>query len=65
MRIVWPIRAGRHARPWGGGRFCRPAVSDFVATIYHALGYGRDTQVLDMLGRSHFIVAGKPVIQLF
>jgi hypothetical protein len=40
-------------------------VSDFIATIYHALGYGHDTKVVDMLGRSHFIVVGKPVLELF
>jgi uncharacterized protein (DUF1501 family) len=40
-------------------------VSDFVATIYHALGYGQDTQVVDVLGRPHYIVAGKPVLDLF
>lgn len=40
-------------------------VSDFVATIYHALGYGGDTQVVDMFGRPHFIVAGTPLRQLF
>ena len=40
-------------------------VSDFVATIYHALGYGAETQVVDVLGRPHYIVAGKPVLGLF
>jgi uncharacterized protein (DUF1501 family) len=40
-------------------------VSDFVATIYHALGYGPDTSVIDALGRTHYIVAGRPVTGLF
>ncbi|HEV3342145.1 MAG TPA: DUF1501 domain-containing protein [Pirellulales bacterium] len=40
-------------------------VSDFVATIYHALGYGSETQVVDMFGRRHFIVAGTPLTKLF
>jgi hypothetical protein len=39
-------------------------VSDFVATIYHALGYGPDTRVTDPIGRPHFIVQGKPVLEL-
>jgi hypothetical protein len=40
-------------------------VRDFVATIYHALGYGPDTQVMDVLGRSHNIVPGEPLAELF
>jgi len=40
-------------------------VSDFIATIYHALGYSGDTRVVDMFGRPHFIVAGTPLRQLF
>ena len=40
-------------------------VSEFVATIYHALGYGQDTQVVDVFGRPHFIVPGRPVLDLF
>ncbi len=40
-------------------------VSDFVATIYHALGYGAETRVTDPLGRPHYIVQGKPVSELF
>lgn len=40
-------------------------VSDFVAKIYHALGYGSETQVVDMFGRRHFIVDGTPLQQLF
>jgi len=40
-------------------------VSDFVASIYHALGYGPDTQVSDLAGRPHFIVNGRPVTNLF
>jgi hypothetical protein len=40
-------------------------VSDFVATIYHALGYGADSHVTDRFGRPHLIVQGKPVRELF
>jgi hypothetical protein len=40
-------------------------VRDFVSTIYHALGIGPDTQVVDMLGRRHFIVPGNPLLKLF
>ncbi|HLJ12323.1 MAG TPA: DUF1501 domain-containing protein [Planctomycetaceae bacterium] len=40
-------------------------VSDFVATIYHALGYDGDTEVVDAFGRRHRIVAGRPVLSLF
>jgi hypothetical protein len=40
-------------------------VSDFVATIYHALGYGPETRVTDPTGRPHYIVQGKPVQNLF
>ncbi len=40
-------------------------VSDFVATIYHALGYDRTTRVIDNLGRPHDIVKGHPVLSLF
>lgn len=40
-------------------------VTDFVATIYHALGYGPDTCVVDLLGRPHHIVQGKPILELF
>jgi hypothetical protein len=40
-------------------------VSDFVATIYHALGYGRDTRVVDLAGRPHSIAQGHPVMRVF
>jgi uncharacterized protein (DUF1501 family) len=40
-------------------------VSDFVATIYHALGHGEDTEVVDPFGRPHRVVAGQPVLSLF
>lgn len=40
-------------------------VADFVSTIYHALGYGPETQVVDPLGRAHFVVPGKPVLDVF
>jgi uncharacterized protein (DUF1501 family) len=39
--------------------------TDFFATMYHALGYGPDTQVIDPIGRPHYIVQGKPVLELF
>ncbi len=40
-------------------------VSDFVATIYHALGYDHNTRVVDYSGRPHYIVQGRPVLPLF
>ena len=40
-------------------------VTDFVATMYHALGYGPGTIVHDAGGRPHAIVPGKPVTALF
>jgi hypothetical protein len=40
-------------------------VADFVATIYHALGYDESTQVVDPLGRPHFVVGGRPLLKLF
>jgi uncharacterized protein (DUF1501 family) len=40
-------------------------VSDFVATIYHALGYDGETEVVDAFGRPQRIVAGRPVLSLF
>jgi hypothetical protein len=40
-------------------------VSDLVATIYHVLGYGSETRVVDMFGRPIDIIVGKPVLGLF
>jgi uncharacterized protein (DUF1501 family) len=40
-------------------------VRDFIATIYHALGYGQDTRVVDPTGRPYFVVQGTPVHSLF
>ena len=40
-------------------------IKDFVATIYHALGYDQNTRVVDFTGRPHFIVHGQPVKSLF
>ena len=39
-------------------------VRDFIATIYHCLGYGSDTRVVDPTGRPHFVVQGSPVHSL-
>lgn len=50
----------------GGEPVDRPVfVSDFVATIYHALGFGPSTVVADRAGRPHPLVVGKPVSELF
>ncbi len=52
--------------PQGGVPADNPVhVSDFVASMYHALGYGADTHVTDPTGRPHFIVQGKPVLEIF
>jgi uncharacterized protein (DUF1501 family) len=63
------VRGGRvHGRSdkQGGVPADNPVhVSDFFATMYHALGYGPDTHVTDPTGRPHFIVQGKPVLELF
>lgn len=40
-------------------------VRDFVATIYHALGFGSETRVVDLRGQPHFVVTGQPVMSLF
>jgi hypothetical protein len=40
-------------------------VSDFIATIYHALGFGSDTRVTDPIGRPHYVMQGRPVRELF
>ena len=40
-------------------------VGDFVATLYHALGYDGQTEVIDQFGRPLHIVAGRPVLGLF
>jgi hypothetical protein len=40
-------------------------VRDFVATIYHALGYDQSTTVADPSGRRHPVVQGNPVLALF
>ena len=40
-------------------------VGDFVATIYHALGYDDETEVVDAVGRPHRIVNGRPILSLF
>ena len=38
---------------------------DFIATIYHALGYGRGTLVYDVRGQPRPLIEGKPVYSLF
>jgi hypothetical protein len=40
-------------------------VRDFVATIYHALGYGSHTMVHDTDGRPRTVVQGNPIRELF
>lgn len=40
-------------------------VSNFVATIYHALGHFRETEVIDPFRRPHRVVAGESVLGLF
>ena len=40
-------------------------VTDFIATVYKALGYDSTTIVHDRLGRPHPIVQGNPVHDLF
>jgi hypothetical protein len=40
-------------------------VSDFFATMYHALGYGPEAHVTEPTGRPFFFVQGKPVLDLF
>ena len=40
-------------------------VTDFIATVYKALGYDSTTIVHDRLGRPHPIVQGNPVHELF
>ena len=50
----------------GGEPTDRPVyVSDYVATIYKALGYDVSTLVYDRFGRPHPIVQGNPVKALF
>jgi hypothetical protein len=63
------IRGGNvvgRSDPAGGVPADSPVhVSDFVATIYHALGYGPETRVTDPIGRPHFVVQGRPLVELF
>ncbi|WP_373649611.1 DUF1501 domain-containing protein [Schlesneria sp. DSM 10557] len=40
-------------------------VGDFVATIYHALGYDGDTTVVDPFDRPHHVMPGRPLTGLF
>lgn len=38
---------------------------DFVATIYHALGYDPSTTVIDLSGQPHHVVPENPIVALF
>jgi hypothetical protein len=40
-------------------------VSDFFASIYHALGYTSADSVRDLAGRPHHFVQGRVVAKLF
>jgi hypothetical protein len=40
-------------------------VTDFFATLYHALGYSSADAVVDVSGRPHHFVQGRPVLKLF
>lgn len=40
-------------------------VTDFFATMYHALGYDGSSAVHDASGRPHHFVQGRPVMKLF
>jgi len=40
-------------------------VTDFFATMYHALGYDGSSAVHDASGRPHHFVQGRPVLKLF
>lgn len=79
-RDHWPfvysaVLAGGGVRPgqiYGSsdGLAARPKdnpvhASDFVATVYAALGYGEGTKVVDQFGRPQYVVNGRPVRALF
>ncbi len=38
---------------------------DLLATIYHALGIGPNSEIYDALGRPHRVVDGTPLLELF
>ena len=40
-------------------------VSDYFATIYHALGFDQTTQVIDRANRPHFVIQGTPIQEVF
>jgi Protein of unknown function (DUF1501) len=40
-------------------------VTDFFATMYHAIGYTSADAVTDLTGRPHHFVQGRPVLKLF
>lgn len=56
---------GRSDKQGGVPTDCPVHVSDFFATMYHALGYGPETHVSDPSGRPHHVMQGKPVLDLF
>jgi hypothetical protein len=56
---------GRSDKMGGVPGDCPVHVSDFFATMYHALGYGPETNVTDPSGRPHHVMQGKPVLDLF
>jgi len=56
---------GRSDKQGGLPADCPVHVSDFFATMYHALGYGPETHVSDPSGRPHHVMQGKPVLDLF
>ncbi len=50
----------------GGEPVDKPVyVSDFMATVYQALGYGTGTLIHDRLGRPHPLIDGRAVQELF
>ena len=50
----------------GGEPIDKPVyVTDFIATVYKALGYNSSTLVYDRFGRPHPIVQGRAVSDLF
>ena len=40
-------------------------VTDFFATMYHALGYKSTDAVRDQFGRPHHFLQGRPLLKMF